>query len=156
MSLMDVKKIGSPVLKKIAEPVETIDAEIRRLLDDMAQTMYESNGVGLAAPQVGVSKRVVVIDVGEGLMELINPEIVRTEGSMKGTEGCLSVPGMSGEVERFANVSVKYLNRRGKQQRILAKGDLLSRCLQHEIDHLEGILFVEKASNLVKEETQND
>ncbi|MBB5336396.1 peptide deformylase [Pectinatus brassicae] len=156
MSLMDVKKIGSPVLKKIAEPVETIDAEIRRLLDDMAQTMYESNGVGLAAPQVGVSKRVVVIDVGEGLIELINPEIVRTEGSMKGTEGCLSVPGMSGEVERFANVSVKYLNRRGKQQRILAKGDLLSRCLQHEIDHLEGILFVEKASNLVKEETQND
>jgi len=153
---MDVKKIGSPVLKKIAEPVETIDAEIRRLLDDMAQTMYESNGVGLAAPQVGVSKRVVVIDVGEGLIELINPEIVRTEGSMKGTEGCLSVPGMSGEVERFANVSVKYLNRRGKQQRILAKGDLLSRCLQHEIDHLEGILFVEKASNLVKEETQND
>lgn len=156
MSLMDVKKIGSPVLKKIAEPVETIDAEIRRLLDDMAQTMYESNGVGLAAPQVGVSKRVVVIDVGEGLIELINPEIVRTEGSMKGTEGCLSVPGMSGEVERFANVSVKYLSRRGKQQRILAKGDLLSRCLQHEIDHLEGILFVEKASNLVKEETQND
>lgn len=153
MALLNIKKIGDPILKEKAVPVEKIDSNIRHLLDDMAETMYKAEGVGLAAPQVGVSKRIIVIDVGDGLIELINPEIVRREGSMTGTEGCLSVPGMSGEVKRYEKVSVKFLNRRGKQQRITAKGDLLSRCLQHETDHLEGILFVDKASTLTKQES---
>ncbi|WP_196594622.1 peptide deformylase [Pectinatus sottacetonis] len=155
MSALEIKKIGSPVLKQKAETVEKIDSTIRRLLDNMAQTMYDADGVGLAAPQVGISQKVIVIDIGNGLIELINPEIVRKSGSMTGIEGCLSVPGMSGQVERFADVSVKFLNRRGKQQRITAKGDLLSRCLQHEIDHLDGILFVDKALSLVKEGDKN-
>lgn len=156
MALLDIKKIGDPILKKKSTPVEKIDSAIRKLLDNMAETMYEAEGVGLAAPQVGVSKRIVVIDVGEGLIELINPEIVRCEGTMEGIEGCLSVPQMSGEVERYENVSVKFLNRRGKAQRIIAKGTLLSRCLQHEIDHLDGILFVDKAKTLVRQESEND
>ena len=156
MSLLNIKTIGDPILKKKAAVVEKIDSSTRRLLDDMAETLYNAEGVGLAAPQVGVSQRIIVIDVGDGLIELINPEIVRTEGNMLGFEGCLSIPGMSGEVERFANVSVKFLNRRGKQQRITAKGDLLSRCIQHEFDHLEGLLFVDKAKSITKQEDNDD
>lgn len=155
MPTLEIKKIGNPILKEKAAPVDNIDSQIRKLLDNMAQTMYEANGVGLAASQVGIAKRVVVIDVGDGLIELINPEIVRREGSMLGEEGCLSVPQFSGEVERSANVSVKYLNRFGKHQRINAKGNLLSRCLQHEIDHLDGVLFVDKAKTLIKLENNN-
>ncbi len=151
LALMEIKKIGDIVLKQKAEPVEVIDSEIRHLLDDMAETMYKAEGVGLAAPQIGISKRVIVIDTGEGLIELINPEIIRAEGEMMtDVEGCLSVPGITGEVERPSNVNVRFLNRRGKRQRIIAKGNLLARCLQHEIDHLDGVLFVDKAKNMTK------
>ena len=145
MAILDIKKAGDLVLKQQAQPIERIDKTIRTLLDDMAETMYKANGVGLAAPQVGQSIQVVVIDVGEGLLELINPTIIRKEG----TEGCLSVPEIYGEVERAAKVSVEYLNRRGKRHRITATG-LLARCLQHEIDHLHGRLFIDIANNLHK------
>lgn len=149
MAILDIKKAGDVVLKQQAQPVARIDKQIRTLLDDMAQTMYKANGVGLAAPQVGQSIQVVVIDVGEGLIELVNPEIVRMEGSKTDTEGCLSVPEIYGDVERAAKVSVKYLNRQGKHHRITATG-LLARCLQHEIDHLHGRLFIDIAQNLRK------
>ncbi len=149
MAILDIKKAGDVVLKQQAQPVARIDKQIRTLLDDMAQTMYKANGVGLAAPQVGQSIQVVVIDVGEGLIELVNPEIVRMEGSETDTEGCLSVPEIYGDVERAAKVSVKYLNRQGKHHRITATG-LLARCLQHEIDHLHGRLFIDIAQNLRK------
>lgn len=149
MAILDIKKAGDVVLKQQAQPVARIDKKIRTLLDDMAETMYKANGVGLAAPQVGESIQVVVIDVGEGLIELVNPEIVRMEGKEIDSEGCLSVPQIYGDVERAAKVSVKYLNRQGKNHRITATG-LLARCLQHEIDHLHGRLFIDIATNLRK------
>ncbi|WP_303691179.1 peptide deformylase [Megamonas hypermegale] len=149
MAILDIKKAGDVVLKQQAQPVARIDKKIRTLLDDMAETMYKANGVGLAAPQVGESIQVVVIDVGEGLIELVNPEIVRMEGAETDSEGCLSVPEIYGDVERAAKVSVKYLNRQGKNHRITATG-LLARCLQHEIDHLHGRLFIDIAQNLRK------
>ena len=144
MAILDIKKIGNPVLKQKAVPVGKIDKTIRTLLDDMAETMYQADGVGLAAPQVGESIQVVTIDIGEGLLELINPVIIRSEGEEMDTEGCLSVPGVYQQVKRAAKVSVEYLNRKGKRHRVTATG-LLARCLQHEIDHLDGTLFVEKS-----------
>lgn len=149
MAILDIKKAGDVVLKQEAAPVERIDKKIRTLLDDMAETMYKADGVGLAAPQVGESIQVVVIDVGEGLLELVNPEIVRMEGEETDAEGCLSIPQIYGDVKRAAKVSVKYLNRQGKRHRITATG-LLARCLQHEIDHLHGRLFIDIATNLRK------
>ncbi len=149
MPVMEIKKAGDKVLKDVAAPVEKIDRKIKKLLDDMAETMYAADGVGLAAPQVGVSLRVVVIDVGEGVIELINPEIITKDSCENGTEGCLSVPGMYGEVERSATVIVEALNRNGKKFRISGSG-LLARALQHEIDHLNGILFIELAKTIHK------
>ncbi|HWR44780.1 peptide deformylase [Sporomusa sp.] len=149
MPVMEIRKAGDKVLKIMAMPVDKIDRKIKHLLDDMAETMYAADGVGLAAPQVGVSWRIVVIDVGEGIIELINPEIVAKEGCEIGTEGCLSVPGMYGEVERYATVTVEALNRNGKKIRINGSG-LLARALQHEIDHLDGILFIELAKTMHK------
>lgn len=151
MALLDIRKAGDKVLKEQAAPVVKIDRKIKQLLDDMAKTMYEADGVGLAAPQVGVSLRVIVIDAGDGLVELVNPVITETEGCELGTEGCLSIPGVYGEVERFAKVTVEASNRYGKQVRITADG-LLGRALQHEIDHLEGILFIERAKTIYKEQ----
>jgi len=149
MAVLDIKKAGDKILKAKAEPVIKIDKKIRKLLDDMAETMDNADGVGLAAPQVGVSLRVIVLDIGEGLIELINPVIVESEGCMVGDEGCLSIPGVFGEVERFASVTVEGLNRFGKKISISGT-ELLSRALQHEIDHLEGILFIEKAQTIHK------
>jgi peptide deformylase len=149
MAIVEVRKAGDKVLKAKAEPVLQVDKKIRRLLDDMAQTMYNADGVGLAAPQVGVSLRVIVIDVDEELIELINPVIIESEGCELGNEGCLSIPGVFGEVERFSKVTVTGLNRYGKTIKITGTG-LLSRALQHEIDHLNGILFIEKAQTIHK------
>ncbi len=131
------------VLRKKSKPVEKIDKRILELLDDMAETMRHADGVGLAAPQVGILRRVVVIDVGEGLIELINPEIVETSGQQRGAEGCLSIPGVRGEVIRPEKVKVKALNRKGEPIEITGTG-LLARALCHEIDHLDGILFIDK------------
>ncbi|MEM5817293.1 MAG: peptide deformylase [Desulfitobacterium hafniense] len=144
MAIYQIVEIGSEVLREKAVPVKEITPNIEKLLDNMLDTLYDANGVGLAAPQVGVSKRVVVIDVGEGPIELINPVIIAKEGEDLDDEGCLSIPGITGQVARAAKVKVEALNRQGELQVIEGEG-LLARCLQHEIDHLEGILFVDKA-----------
>jgi peptide deformylase len=143
MAVYNIVKIGDPVLREKAKPVLRINSNIYRLLDNMKDTMYEADGVGLAAPQIGISKRVVVIDVGEGPLELINPEIISTSGEAVDTEGCLSIPGIQEEVVRAAEAKVKALDRHGNE--IVINGtELLARALQHEIDHLEGILFVDR------------
>ena len=150
MSVLDIRKAGDPVLKKAARSVPKITKTVRNLLDNMVETMKEADGVGLAAPQVGVSLRVIVIDVGGGLIELINPDIIESEGCETSVEGCLSVPGMYGEVERFTCVTVKGINRNNES--VIVKGDgLLARALQHEIDHLEGVLFIERAQSIFRE-----
>jgi peptide deformylase len=137
----------NPVLRQIAEPVEKIDDEILTLLDDMADTMYEYNGIGLAAPQVGVSKRVIVVDYGEehgGLIEMINPVIVEKSGSVVDVEGCLSIPGIRGHVERYEKLTLRYQKRDGKTYEMKPEG-YFARIFQHEIDHLDGILYTDKA-----------
>lgn len=131
-------------LRKKSRDVETIDDRILTLLDDMAETMYDANGVGLAAPQVGILKKVVVIDVGEGLIELINPVIIYKKGEQIDAEGCLSVPGRSATVSRPEKVIVRAKNRKGEEIEITGTG-LLARALCHEIDHLSGTLYIDNA-----------
>ena len=149
MALLEVLKAGNPVLKQVSVPVERIDKKLKKLMDDMAETMYEHDGVGLAAPQVGKNIRLVVIDCQDeyGLLELINPKITFKEGEVVDTEGCLSVPEIYGEVTRAAKVKVEFMNRRGKIQHLTATG-LLARCIQHELDHLEGRLFIDIATSV--------
>lgn len=149
MAILEIRKAGDEVLKQQAAPVIKIDRSIKKLLNDMGETLYHADGVGLAAPQIGVSLQVVVIDIGEGLIELINPVIVKKEELILDTEGCLSVPGVYGEVERFNHVTVEALDRNGKRIKISGSG-LLARAFQHEIDHLNGILFIEIAKTLCK------
>ena len=122
MSSRNIVEVGDPVLRQQARPVTVINKKIKKLLDDMAETMYQARGVGLAAPQVGVAKRIIVVDVGEGLWELINPEIIFREGEEVDLEGCLSIPGVTGEVMRASRVRVRGLNRNGQQQVITAEG----------------------------------
>jgi peptide deformylase len=150
MAILEIVKDPSDLLRRKAKPVTKINASIRQLLDDMAETMYEAPGVGLAAPQVGVSKRVIVIDPqeeGVGLLQLVNPEIVAHEGWVKGTEGCLSIPGYVGDVFRYEMVKVVALDRNGHKVYFDAEG-YLARIFQHEIDHLDGILYTDKCRNL--------
>lgn len=144
MALRTIRKYGDELLRKKSRKVDVIDERILTLLKDMEETMYAADGVGLAAPQVGILKRVVVIDVGEGILKLINPEIIETEGIEIDTEGCLSVPGEQGEVERPYKVKVKALDEKGEEIIIEGEG-LLARAFCHEIDHLDGVLFVDKA-----------
>ncbi|MEW6065944.1 peptide deformylase [Desulforamulus profundi] len=151
MAVYKIVEIGDEVLREKAKPVKEITPSILKLLDNMADSMYAAKGVGLAAPQIGVSKRVIVIDVGEGLVELINPEILEASGQVVDTEGCLSVPGMIGEVARADRLVVRGLNRKGEQVVYRVNG-FMARAFQHEIDHLEGIVFVDRASNLRKVE----
>ncbi|WP_455543847.1 peptide deformylase [Intestinibacter sp.] len=143
MALRQILEIGEPTLRKKCKVVKEINEKITQLLDDMADTMYDADGVGLAAPQVGILKRVVVIDIGEGLIELINPEIIETEGEYVDNEGCLSVPGESGDVIRPYRVKVRAQNRFGETIEIEGE-ELLARAFCHEIDHLDGILYVDK------------
>ena len=143
MALRQIVKIGEPVLSKKSKVVKEINDRLIDLLDDMADTMYEADGVGLAAPQVGILKRVVVVDIGDGLIELINPEIIEAEGEYLDNEGCLSVPGESGDVLRPYRVKVRALNRFGETIEIEGE-ELLARAFCHEIDHLDGILYVDK------------
>ena len=150
MAVLEIVKAGQPVLKQTAEPVEFVNKAIKKLLDDMAETMYAAGGVGLAAPQVNESKRMLVCDDGTGLLELINPVIVKAEGTQTGTEGCLSIPGYYGDVERFERIVVEAINRNNKKITVRAEG-FKARIIQHEIDHLDGILFIEKALSLHKE-----
>ena len=149
MALLEVLKAGNPVLKQVSVPVERVDKKLKKLMDDMAETMYENDGVGLAAPRIGQNIRLVVIDCQDehGLLELINPVITFKEGEAVDTEGCLSVPDIYGEVTRAAKVKVEFMNRRGKRQHLTATG-LLARCIQHELDHLEGQLFIDIATSV--------
>lgn len=151
MALRTIRKYGDELLRKKSRKVDVIDERILTLLKDMGETMYKAEGVGLAAPQVGVLKRVVVIDIGEGILNLINPEIIFAEGSQKDVEGCLSVPGEQGEVERPAKVKVKALNEKGEEIIIEGEG-LLAVALCHEIDHLDGILFIDKITDKIVDE----
>lgn len=150
MAVLEVLKAGHPVLKQVAQPVDHVNKKVRAFIEDMAETMYKTDGVGLAAPQVGVSKRIIVVDDGNGLQALINPQIIKAEGSQWGPEGCLSVPGYFGDVERYEKVTVTAIDPNNKKLRIEAEG-FLARIFQHEIDHLEGHLFIEKAVNLKKQ-----
>lgn len=143
MALREIVQIGDQVLRKKAKKVEKIDDRLIQLLDDMAETMYDAEGVGLAAPQVGILKRVAIVDIGDGIIELINPEIIEYSGEQLGDEGCLSVIGKVGEVNRPYRVKVRAFNRQGQLVEIEAE-DFLARAFCHEIDHLDGILFVDK------------
>lgn len=150
MALLPILRFPDPRLRKVAQPVTNIDDGIRRLAADMAETMYEAPGIGLAATQVDVHKQLIVIDVSEeknALLVLINPEIVADEGEQVGEEGCLSVPGVYDRVERAERVTVRYLDLDGQAQRIEADG-LLAVCIQHELDHLQGKVFVDHLSQL--------
>ena len=150
MPLLPILRFPDPRLKKLAAPVRNIDENIRCLARDMAETMYEAPGIGLAATQVDVHKRVIVIDISETrdeLLTLINPEIVESDGKQVCEEGCLSVPGIYDKVERAENVVVRYLDLEGRERTVEADG-LLAVCLQHEIDHLDGKVFVEHLSQL--------
>lgn len=149
MATRDILKLGDETLRKICRPVENFDERLHELLDDMKETLYEKNGVGLAAPQVGILRRVVVIDVGEGLVELVNPKIVEMNGLLQGAEGCLSVPDRYGVVERAMNITIKAQDRDGKEFD-LSGSEMLAVAIQHEIDHLDGILFVDRAIEMLQ------
>lgn len=143
MALRTIRLDTDEVLRKKSKPVCDIDDNIIMLLDDMAETMYDASGVGLASPQVGILRRIVVIDVGDGLIELINPEIIETEGIQTDEEGCLSLPDRTGVVSRPSYCKVSAIDRYGEP--IIVEGyELMARALCHEIDHLDGILFIDK------------
>ena len=144
MAIRNIVKLGEDdVLRKHARKVDNFDKRLWTLLDDMADTMYEADGAGLAAPQVGILKRVVVVDVGEGLIELVNPEIIAAEGVQTCVEGCLSVPGKRGTVERPAKVRVHAQDRKGRHIEVEGEG-FLAQAFCHELDHLDGVVYVDK------------
>ncbi len=143
MALRNIRVNEDPILRKISKVVKNFDERTQILIDDMLHTMYDANGVGLAAPQVGILKRIVVIDIGDGPIILINPEIVEANGEVKDVEGCLSVPGKQGNVIRPQYVKVKAEDRDGNSIEIQGE-DFLARALCHEIDHLNGILYTDK------------
>jgi peptide deformylase len=149
---MAVRRIfdsSNEVLRGQAQPVGMINSAILTLLDDMVETMFEAKGVGLAAPQVGIAKQLIVVDAGEGeVLQLLNPRITAAEGNCVDVEGCLSIPGVFGEVNRAEKVTVIALEKEGREVRLDAEG-LLARILQHEIDHLHGTLFIDRADRLV-------
>lgn len=155
MAVLEIRKYPDEILKKKAEAITDINSDLQRLIDDMIETMYKANGVGLAAPQVGVSKRLIVVDTSpreenQSLIVLINPEISDSEGEILSEEGCLSLPGFITRLKRKEKILVKGLDRKGKEIEVQATG-LLARALQHELDHLEGILLVDRISPLKRE-----
>ena len=155
MAIREIRTMGDEVLTKKCKEVTAMTPRTMFLIEDMIDTMYEANGVGLAAPQVGILKRIVVIDVGEGPMVLINPEILETSGEQTGSEGCLSVPGKAGEVTRPNYVKVKALNE--EMEEVIYEGtELLARAFCHEIDHLDGHLYVEKVEGELYDATYEE
>lgn len=151
MAIRNIVQFGEDILKKECRPVEKFDHKLRQLLDDMQDTLYEANGAGLAAPQVGVLRQVCVIDVGDGLVELINPEILSSEGEQTGAEGCLSLPNEWGMVTRPMKVTVRAQNRKGKWFEMSGE-ELLARAFCHEIDHLHGTVFTDVAGRMLSRE----
>ena len=149
MAIYDIVKVGAPILREKAAPVKRFDKKLGKLLKDMAETMYAANGCGLAAPQIGLSQRLVVIDAGDGagIREFVNPVLTDPVGEAVDSEGCLSVPDYEGEVKRAAQITVHFQDKKGDHYKLTADG-LLARALQHESDHLEGILFIDKAISL--------
>ena len=145
MAKLQIRKVGDEALRKVCRPVDAITPRVLTLLDDMVETMRAANGVGLAAPQVGILRRIVVIEVEPGeVIELINPKIIAYSGEQDGQEGCLSVPGRWGMVKRPMHVTVRALDRKGEEFEITGH-ELLARCFCHELDHLDGGLYIDKA-----------
>lgn len=141
MGLRTIRVDGDPLLRKVSRPVTKIDDRILQLLDDMVDTMNAANGIGIAAPQIGVLRRLIIVDVGNGkTYRMINPKILETDGSQIAVEGCLSIPNFNGTVERPEKIKVRYMDPEGKDNVIEADG-LFARCICHEVDHLNGILF---------------
>ena len=155
MATRRIGEIGDDKLRKHAKPVEKFDRRLQTLLRDMAETMYKAEGVGRAAPQVGILRRVVVVDVGDGLIELVNPEIIRVDGEQTGPEGCLSVPGRSGIVIRPNSVTVRAQDAQGNFFEVSGE-EFLARAFCHEIDHLDGILYVDKMEREIFPEEEQE
>ena len=155
MAIRKIHEVGDPCLAKVCRPVTEFNDRLHELLDDMAETLEEAGGVGLAAPQVGILRRVVVVDVGDGLIELVNPEIIRVEGEQTGPEGCLSVPGRSGIVIRPNSVTVRAQDAQGNFFEVSGE-EFLARAFCHEIDHLDGILYVDKMEREIFPEEEQE
>ncbi|MBV6712842.1 peptide deformylase [Paenibacillus chitinolyticus] len=155
MAIRMIVKEGDSVLRETAKQVTKFNSNLHKLLDDMADTMYDAPGVGLAAPQVGILKRVIVMDVGDenGLIEIVNPVVVEQNGEQIGPEGCLSIPGLEGEVKRPFKVKVKGQDRNGEEFELEGE-ELLARCIMHEVDHLNGVLFTDLAIRLYRPELE--
>lgn len=153
MALRKILTLGDETLYKKSRKVEKFDKKLHDILDDMAETMYNANGAGLAAVQIGILRRIVVIDTGEGLIELVNPEIIEQDGEQCGQEGCLSLPGKWGDVTRPMHVKVKACDRNGNLFETEGEG-LLARAFCHETEHLDGHLFIEKATNIHEAEPE--
>ncbi|MBQ9714621.1 MAG: peptide deformylase [Clostridia bacterium] len=149
MAIRNVVQVGDDVLRQKCFPVEEFDEKLWKLLDDMKETVKKEEGAGLAAPQVGILRRLAVVDVEQGYYEFINPEIIEQKGEQSGWEGCLSVRGKSGIVSRPMKVTVRYQNRNGEKCIVKAKG-FFARAICHELDHLDGILYIDKATYIEK------
>ena len=150
MALREIRVMGDEILTKVCRPIKEVTPRIQELIDDMLETMYEANGVGLAAPQVGVLKRLVVIDIGDGPIVMINPEIVETSGSQTGDEGCLSLPGKAGQVTRPNYVKARFYDEDMELYEVEGE-ELLARAICHELDHLDGHMYVEKVEGELHE-----
>lgn len=155
MALRKIRIDGDPVLRKKSKEIDKVTERIKILLEDMVETMVDANGIGLAAPQVGILRRAIVVDVGEGVIKMLNPEIMESQGLIIDIEGCLSVPNLSGTVERPEKVTVKYMDENGEEQN-LETTELLARAVCHEIDHLDGILYTDKVIEYVTLEDEEE
>ena len=154
MGIRKIMTVKEPCLHKVCRPVEKFDGKLHKLLDDMKETLLDANGVGLAAPQVGILRRVVVVDSGEEMLELVNPELLETSGEQEGAEGCLSVPGKYGLVKRPMVAKVRAQDRDGNWFEVEGE-ELIARCFCHEIDHLDGIVYTEVMERFLTEEELN-
>ncbi len=151
MGLRKILTDKEPALHKVCRPVEKFDRKLHNLLDDMAETLEDANGVGLAAPQVGILRRVVIVDTGKEILELVNPELIETDGEQEGAEGCLSVPGKYGLVKRPYYAKVRAQDRNGQWFEVEGE-ELIGRCFCHELDHLDGILYTQVMERYLTEE----
>lgn len=149
MAIRNIVKIGDDILRKVCRTQLTFDDRLHTVLDDMAETMYRAEGVGLAAPQIGILRRYCVVDVGDGLLELINPVILETDGEQVGEEGCLSIPGEYGMVKRPEKITVRAQDRNGNTFTVMVEGFKARACC-HEIDHLDGVLYIDKTEKKVR------